>query len=96
MQYSAFIDSLDAAACPAGLDPCLQALWYDARGDWDRAHEIVQQRDDVMAARIHAYLHRREGEDWNARYWHRQAGTQFPSGVSPQEEWEALVRELTD
>ena len=96
MQYAAFIDSLTGDACPGELDPCLQALWLEAHGDWDAAHRIVQAINSVMAARIHAYLHRREGEDWNARYWHRQAGTRFPSGVGLQEEWDMLVRELTD
>ena len=95
MQYAAFIDSLNDNHCPAGLDPCLQSLWHEARGDWVRAHRIVQDIDSVMAARIHAYLHRKEGEDWNARYWHRQAGTVFLSGISLQEEWDTLVRALT-
>ena len=35
MQYQAFIDSLDRDACPGGLEACLQALWYDASGEWD-------------------------------------------------------------
>jgi len=96
MQYAAFIDSLGRPAPPAGVDPCLQALWHDASGDWTTAHEIVQALDGRSAARIHAYLHRKEGEDWNARYWHRQAGTVFPEGVSLREEWDGLVRELTD
>lgn len=95
MRYPEFIDSLGDNTCPAGLEPCLQALWHDAQGDWDRSHAIVQELDSAMAARIHAYLHRREGDDWNARYWHRQAGSAFPDGLSLQEEWDALVREVT-
>ena len=47
-----------------------------------------------MAARIHAYLHRKQGDNWNARYWHRQAGTVFPAGTSLAAEWDLLVREL--
>ncbi len=95
MQYPIFIDILDEEVCPDGLEPCLQALWYDAKGEWGRAHEIVQQLDYGMAARIHAYLHRKEGDDWNARYWHRQAGSVFPEGMSLKDEWDSLVRELT-
>ena len=64
MHYQEFIDSLDRNTCPVELEPCLKALWYDAKGEWDTAHEIVQQIDDVTAARIHAYLHRKEGDDW--------------------------------
>lgn len=96
MAYQAFIDSLGEDACPAGLEPCLRALWYDAQGNWGQAHEIVQNMDDVMAARIHAYLHRKEGDDWNARYWHRRAGTAFPAGMGLDEEWDTLVRELVE
>jgi hypothetical protein len=96
MQYREFIDSLERQQCPGTLDPRLQALWYDAAGEWDRAHEIVQQLGDAMAARIHAYLHRKEGDDWNSRYWHRRAGTAFPAGTDLASEWEALVRELLD
>jgi hypothetical protein len=96
MQYQSFIDSLDRNTCPGGLESSLQALWYDAGGDWDTAHEMVQQMDDVMAARIHAYLHRKKGDDWNSRYWHRRAGSTFPEGTSLEEEWDSLVRELTE
>ena len=95
MQYQAFIDSLVAGTCPSGLDPCLRALWYEGTGDWHRAHEIVQARGDRMAARIHAYLHRKEGDEWNSRYWHRRADSVYPEGVSLQDEWDQLVRQLT-
>ena len=95
MQYSAFMDSLARPDCPEGLDPCLQALWHAGHGDWHTAHGIVQAHDSVLAARIHAYLHRLEGDEGNARYWHRQAGSMFPAGVTLEAEWDALVRELT-
>ena len=95
MQYSAFRDSLAQSTCPEGLDPCLQALWHAVRGDWDTAHRIVQVLDGAVAARIHACLHRQEDDDSNARYWHRQAGSTFPAGMSLEAEWDALVQELT-
>jgi hypothetical protein len=96
MQYREFTNSLDSDACPEGLEPCLRALWHDARGEWAAAHEIVQRLNTVMAARIHAYLHRKEGDDWNSRYWHRQAGSTFPAGMSLEAEWDMLARELTE
>ena len=96
MNYAEFIDSLRQGRCPDGLDPCLQALWYDGAGDWNRAHEIVQNLDHSNAARIHAYLHRKEGDAWNARYWHRQAGTRFPENTSTEQEWRTLVRLFVD
>ncbi len=90
------MDSLAHENCPGRLGPCLRALWYDARGDWDTAHGIVQEECSACAARIHAYLHRKEGDDWNARYWHRVAGTTFPASESLQAEWDRLLRELVD
>jgi hypothetical protein len=78
----------------AGLSPYLTALWYEKRGDWDTAHETVQDLSDRSAARIHAYLHRREGDEGNARYWYRQAGEPFPSGQSLDQEWESLVKDF--
>ena len=92
MEYQEFVEGVEEQACPEGLEPALQALWYDARGEWHMAHEIVQQMDDVTAARIHAYLHREEGDDWNSRYWHRQAGSTFPENMSLEEEWRMLVK----
>jgi hypothetical protein len=94
MHYQEFMDSLDQDNCPSALEPCLRALWYDAKGEWHTAHEIVQEIDDAMAARIHAYLHRKEGDDWNARYWHRRAGSVFPAKMSLHEEWNSLLREI--
>ncbi|MCG6939111.1 MAG: hypothetical protein LJE83_13195 [Gammaproteobacteria bacterium] len=95
MQYDEFIQTLKQARCPAGLGPYLEALWYDANDNWHKAHIIVQQLDDSTAARIHAYLHRKEGDIWNSKYWHRQAGSSLPQGMSLQAEWEMLVRQLT-
>ena len=91
MNRQEFIDSLELDTCPEQIDPCLQALWYDAAGDWNTAHEIVQNMNHAKAARIHAYLHRKEGDDWNARYWHRRAGTRFPEDISLEQEWDGLV-----
>jgi hypothetical protein len=96
MNYREFIASLETGQCPQQLEPCLQALWYDAAGDWNAAHEIVQRMDDAGAARIHAYLHRKEGDEWNSRYWHRRAGTTFPAGMSLEQEWQYLVKQIVE
>jgi hypothetical protein len=96
MNYREFIDSLETGQCPQQLEDCLQALWYDGAGDWNTAHEIVQRMDDAGAARIHAYLHRKEGDEWNSRYWHRQAGTSFPGDMSLEQEWQYLVKQYVD
>ena len=85
-----FDASLTAATPPAGLSPALAALWYDRRGDWTRAHEIAQDDDGPDAAWVHAYLHRREGDQANAAYWYRRAGKAVTRG-SLEDEWDAIV-----
>jgi hypothetical protein len=92
--FEEFENSLPSGQPPAGLSPYLTALWYEKRGDWDTAHETVQDLSDKNAAWVHAYLHRREGDEGNARYWYRQASKIFPSGQSLDEEWESMVNGL--
>ena len=75
------------------LPPLLHALWHEAHSGWDAAHGIAQDIHSPDAARVHAYLHRREGDDWNARYWYRQAGV-APFAGNLDVEWIALVSEL--
>lgn len=82
----------DAAPAPA-LPPPLAALWWAAKGDWDRAHGIVQDESDAHAAWVHAYLHRVEGDLGNAGYWYRRAGQPVArDGV--EAEWERIVSTL--
>jgi len=69
----------------------LRALWYDLNGDWDAAHSIVQKMDDVHAMWIHAYLHRKEPDISNAKYWYRNAGKPYPDGLSFEEEAQVLL-----
>jgi hypothetical protein len=92
MTFAEFESSLLNKQPPAGLSPYLTALWYERQGDWDSGHETVQDLSDENAAWIHAYLHRKEGDEGNARYWYRQASKPFPSGQSLDEEWDSLVR----
>jgi hypothetical protein len=95
MNLQTFQDSILESAPPAGLSPALQALWWDAKGDWDKAHERAQERDDGDGMRVHAYLHRKEGDQSNAGYWYRRAGA-APSTLTLDEEWEELVRTLLE
>ncbi len=75
---------------PAGLSPALLALWHDARGDWNAAHETAQEIDGPAGAWIHAYLHRKEGDLANASYWYRRA--QKPdAGDGLDAEWERIA-----
>jgi hypothetical protein len=93
MTPSAFRRSLQQAAPPAGLGPALQALWWDAKGDWDKAHERAQADDGADGAWVHAYLHRKEGDLSNAGYWYREAGRTTAQGPL-ETEWEAIVAAL--
>ncbi|WP_307269240.1 hypothetical protein [Labrys wisconsinensis] len=90
LDLQAFRDSLAEPQPPRGLHPALQALWWDAKGDWTTAHEHAQERDDVAGMRVHAYLHRKEGDPFNADYWYRRSGA-APSRLTLDGEWEALV-----
>jgi hypothetical protein len=85
--------SLKHDAPPAGLPVVVQALWHDARGDWARAHALVQDVESAAAARVHAYLHRKEGDLDNARYWYRRAKVQEFTGAL-EDEWVALIEAL--
>lgn len=88
-----FTASLTEPQPPAGIHPVLLALWHDARGQWEQAHTIAQSREgEPHYDRLHAYLHRKEGDRFNANYWYRRAGTSFFAG-SLDDEWAALVQD---
>lgn len=93
MDYAEFKASLASNKPPAGLSLAMQALWWDAKGDWHKAHACAQAQDDADGAWVHAYLHRKEGDAFNAGYWYRQARKPAFSG-SLEAEWESLVRAL--
>lgn len=77
----------------ASLSPALRALWWEARGNWDKAHELCQQGDGRSGAWVHAYLHRKEGDEGNASYWYSRARRSKPSGTL-EEEWDGIAGEL--
>ncbi|WP_296698848.1 hypothetical protein [Algoriphagus sp.] len=70
--------------------PELKSLYYDGKGDWKTSHDLVDQLAGKSAARVHAYLHRKEGDLWNADYWYRRAGEDRPN-ISLDEEWVLLL-----
>jgi hypothetical protein len=93
MDVATFRESLTGSEPPAGLSLALQALWWEARGDWQRAHKCAQAQPDNDGNAVHAYLHRKEGDLDNAGGWYRRVGRPMPTGPLEQE-WEALVAEL--
>ena len=93
MTLDQFSETLAQSQPPAGIHPVLQALWHDANGQWEQAHNIAQSREgEPPYDRLHAYLHRKEGDRFNANYWYRRANASFFAG-SLDEEWAALVRQ---
>lgn len=93
MDFESFKTSVKADAPPARMSEALQALWWDAKGDWQKAHEHAQAQDDAVGAWVHAYLHRKEGDAYNAGYWYRRAGKPAAT-VSLDEEWTAIATAL--
>jgi hypothetical protein len=85
-----FKSSLVSSQPDSELSVLLKSLWYDGKGDWDKAHSLIDHLDDRESAWVHAYLHRKEGDIGNADYWYRKAHKTRPN-VSLEEEWEGLV-----
>ena len=86
-----FKKSLEKDRPDSNMSVQLRALWYDAKGDWHTAHNQVDSLGDIASARIHAYLHRKEGDIWNADYWYVKADEKRPQ-LSLDQEWEELVQ----
>ena len=77
--YKEFQETLSLAAPPKDWPEALKAMWFDATGDWESSHNIAQDMHNNMGSWLHAYLHRKEGDKFNAEYWYRQAGKGFPN-----------------
>lgn len=91
MTVETFLASVESGERPKDASVYIQALWEDARGNWQKAHELIQDLPDKKAALLHAYLHRVEGDQFNAQYWYNRAGERMPD-LSLQEEWTQLVK----
>jgi hypothetical protein len=88
-----FRSSLVSGQPPKNLNFALTGLWWDAKGDWTRAHDSAQQDEGPAGAWVHAYLHRKEGDSSNAAYWYQRAGKPLQRG-SLQEEWRSIAEAL--
>lgn len=94
MTLTEFIESIDQSDLPSeGLSTVLQALWYERKGDWNRAHQIAQNIHTPEGAWIHAYLHRKEGDLSNACYWYNRADRP-KSNQELGKEWEEITKHL--
>ena len=94
MTPTAFKRSLSNRVPPKEIAPALAALWWAKKGDWEKAHRIVMDERGREAAWVHAYLHRAEGDEGNARYWYTQA-RRSAAKMSLDNEWNEIVEALT-
>ena len=95
MDLVSFVASLNTGMPPEDISVYLLALWYDAKEDWDQSHTTIQNVDTKNAELIHAYLHRKEGDTFNADYWYRRAGKKRPT-VTLKQEWNELVTAMME
>lgn len=73
----------------------LRSVELALAGEWDAAHNLVQQYEsDATAAWIHAVLHKIEGDLGNSRYWYRRAGKLEHAGDEPRAELAAIKAAL--
>ncbi len=94
MTLEAFKYNIANKYLPENTPILLQALWHDALGDWEKAHEIAQSNEGHLPFdRLHAYLHRKEGDKFNANYWYQRCHLPYPK-ISLTEEWELLFHQL--
>ncbi|MFD2936603.1 hypothetical protein [Spirosoma flavum] len=94
MTFDQFIATLSQPQPPTAVHPVVQGLWYDANGKWEQAHNIAQSHEgEPRYDQLHAYLHRKEGDRFNANYWYRRAGAPFFEGPL-EEEWSTLVKQM--
>lgn len=77
-----------------GLSTHEKALWYTHHDEWDKAHDLVQEEDDALAALIHGYLHYLEGDHWNGDYWYRRSGYEVPEERDQQ--WNYILGKASD
>jgi hypothetical protein len=93
MTLQEFRDSVLLDDPPPGLSLALLGLWWDAKGNWTKAHESAQQDEAVAGSWVHAYLHRKEGDSSNAGYWYRRA-RKIHARISLEEEWDKIAESL--
>jgi hypothetical protein len=93
MSLEEFRKTISDDAPPAQLSFALAGLWWDAKGDWNQAHESAQQDEGRAGSWVHAYLHRKEGDQSNADYWYQRAG-KTSSRTSFEQEWQEIAESL--
>ena len=93
MNIAQFRESVKDTVPPAGLTAALEGLWWDAKGNWEKAHESAQRDEGPDGSWVHAYLHRKQGDLPNAKYWYRRADRTVGYGDLGHE-WQSIVNWL--
>lgn len=93
MTFEEYKKSLQESQVPEQLSNPLKALWYEAQGNWEKAHDYAQAENDSESAWVHAYLHRKEGDTMNAQYWYTRASRSMPD-MTLEQEWEKITKIL--
>ena len=93
MKVKDFLATLEETKPPFGVSSCMKSLWHYRKGNWEKAHEIVQDLSTDDAAWVHAFLHRDEGDLWNADYWYKRAGKSRPD-LPLEKKWLLIAEAL--
>lgn len=93
MDLKTFRESVSGKSLGRELSPALSGLWWDAKGDWARAHESAQRDEGPDGAWVHAYPHRKEGDSSNAAYWYARSG-KTPAQGPFEDEWNQIAAAL--
>lgn len=93
--YVQFLETLSSENPPNEWFDGLKALWFVAKGNWNASHDIAQEMHNELGSWIHAYLHRKERDEWNAGYWYRKANKPFPKNSLEEELKEIVEYTLT-
>jgi hypothetical protein len=88
--FNQFLGTLTSDIPPEAWPLSLKALWFDAKGNWKASHDIAQDMHNNLGSWIHAYLHRKEGDEFNAGYWYRRANRPIPT-ITLDEELKQMV-----
>jgi hypothetical protein len=72
------------------------AVRHLRKGDWSKAHALVQDDETALGCWAHGIVHMMEGDLGNARYWYRRAHRSFPREPDPKPEIAALLAALKE
>ena len=73
----------------------IEAIDLALTDKWHEAHVIVQELNTPLAQRIHAVLHKIEGDESNSRYWYSRAGFTYEEFLNSNDELQAIKISLS-